>query len=168
MTSRPFKKQIKTFFTGVSEEPTKIDERDFSGRRPSQVVCKNSIGAYVTILFLSVFGSITMAIVIDQSAPTFIYLIYLLPILLVIVSINQIRNRKPQLIINKTGIWTPKFEFPWNEVVSTKIRFEQGRGSFLIISNGSEDKVVDLSLLDISPRFLSHQIELMKRDEKSI
>lgn len=161
MNLNRIKKLLKRELTGVSEVPTKIDERDFSGRRPSQIVLRNSIGGCLFFIFLSVVLIIALTISIEADS-NLVYLLFLIPLVLLVIGIVQFLDRKPQLIINKTGIWTPKFELTWEEIVSTKIRTEDGRSTYLVVVSECDEKIVDIGLLDISARYLSHQIELLK------
>ena len=156
--------RIIEFITGVSEKPTQIDEGDFSGRNPDPLVVKNSKGSYLFIIILSVVLSIILLISL-KGEPITAYLLLLLPVTLAFFALKEIRDQKPKLIVDRSGIETPEFQYSWNEIVSTKIRIEQNRSTLLVISTETEKKYVDLDLLDISPHYLGHQIELLKRQK---
>lgn len=158
--------RIIEVITGISEEPTQIDEQDFSGRHPDQLVVKNSKGSYLFTLILSLVLSIILLISLNGE-PIAFYLFLLLPITLAFFAFKGIRDQKPKLIIDRIGIQTPEFQYTWDEITSTGIRVELNRSTLLVISTEKEKKYVDLDLLDISPRYLGHQIELIKRQQQA-
>lgn len=153
---------LKKEVTGVTEELTKIDVNDFSGRRPSRIICKNSIGYSFSILLISLILFVVLLFSIDSDS-YFFYLLFVLPITFLVVAIVQLNDRKPKLIVSEKGIWTPTLNIPWEKVVSTKFRIENGRSAFLVIMTENKESVIDIGHLDTSLRFLGHQIELLKQ-----
>lgn len=178
MPKKSFGKKLIEEATGVNEEPTVIDEINYSTQRTEELHFKLSLGKNTLGLLLSlVLG--TFFLMPEESGKLrivemfetnwfFGLLLGCLPLFLLIISIVNILNRRTLVKINIAGVWTPDFELKWSDIVETKIRNANGRTTYLILKTSNEEYYIDLGQFNAKPNQVGHMVELFKKQYKNV
>lgn len=165
----------------------KLSTWDVANTRPYLEYALDEFVAYYPKHMAKFFGAMaiiaTLVIILFQEAikdslPFLVFLI-LTTGLISIKSIPYDRNRHPQLIVNKEGIYLAKIEsqIPWDLLVATYIRVEErgddGASYFLDVyyycpdRNNFFDTEIPLQEIRVNQKELSYAIEYIKMQNKA-
>ena len=140
------------------------------GNEEEELVLRNSkssfrYGVFISVLLLAILiikqeeGKSVIILMFEQNWWVALFLA-LIPVVHIIYSLRSLKDRKPQLVINKAGIQTPEWQLGWDEIIQTKFRFRTGHVNYLVVVTENGERKVGINNLEEGR--IGHFIELSK------